>query len=87
MIRTLTLTSKRQATFPVRLCEEMHLRCGDRIQVERRTLDGSPAWVLRPKPSDPMTWFGKLRPYAQGKPHDLPSIRESIARGKAESIS
>ena len=87
MIQTLTLTSKRQATFPARLCEEMHLQSGDRIQVERRTLEGKPAWVLRPKPSDPMIWFGSLRGCAKGKPHDLPSIRESIARGRAESVS
>jgi hypothetical protein len=32
------------------------------------------------------SWFGGLKAYAKGKPHDMDSIRESIAKGRAREL-
>ena len=45
---TLKITAGRRITFPLALCEEMQVQVGDRLGVERRTVDGVDAWVLRP---------------------------------------
>ncbi len=75
---TLKITTKRQATLPKALCEEMQLRAGDRLGVERRTVDGVDAWVLRPLPAaERPSWISSLRRYAKGKSHDLDAIRRS----------
>jgi bifunctional DNA-binding transcriptional regulator/antitoxin component of YhaV-PrlF toxin-antitoxin module len=85
MTQTLTLTSKRQATFPVRFCEEMNVRPGDKIVLERKELEDGPAWVLHPAEPARDEWFGILKHRAANKPHDMESIRESIHRKKAVS--
>ncbi|NQT54561.1 AbrB/MazE/SpoVT family DNA-binding domain-containing protein [bacterium] len=79
---TIKLTSKRQATFPRAVCEEMNLRPGDRIELEPAEVDGQQVWVLRPKEPLEMPWFGRFREYARGKPHDMKSIRKSIAEAR-----
>ncbi len=77
------LTAKRQATLPKQLCDEMKVGPGDSLLVEKSTVDGQTVWCLRPVQSQPPDWFGGLRKYARGKPHDMESIRESIRRGRA----
>lgn len=76
------LTAKRQATLPKALCDEMGLHSGDTIHVERSIVDGKPVWLLRPPESLEMPWFGSLKRFARGKPHDMESIRKSIAEGR-----
>lgn len=85
--QTIKLTSKRQATFPAEICRDMGLHPGARLYLERRELDGAPAWILRPL-SDAGTpsWFAALRPFASGRSHDMDAIRRSIGKkaGRAE---
>lgn len=79
---TLKITSKRQATLPVVLCEEMGLSPGDTLQLERRTLDGVSVWLIRaPRPD--WSWAGALKSYGKGKDHRWDRVEESIARGMA----
>lgn len=81
-MRRITLTSKRQATLPKQLCEELHVGPGDHLDLERRTLDGEVLWLLR-APGPDWSWIGQARRYARGKSHRLEDIRMSIARGRA----
>jgi bifunctional DNA-binding transcriptional regulator/antitoxin component of YhaV-PrlF toxin-antitoxin module len=76
------LTAKRQATLPKQLCEEMSLRPGDALVVDRRVVDGRRVWLLSPADSIETPWFGSLRRYARGKRHDMDAVRASIARGR-----
>lgn len=79
----ITLTSKRQATFPKAVCEELHLAPGDEIQLERRLLSGETVWVLRPNSVD-WSWIGSVKtPPAVS--HDIADIRASIARGRRKA--
>ena len=80
---TVKLTSKRQATFPVALCKELGLEPGDTLVLERRTIEGEPAWLLRaPRPD--WSWAASLREYSEGKTHGWKEIEASIARGMAD---
>jgi bifunctional DNA-binding transcriptional regulator/antitoxin component of YhaV-PrlF toxin-antitoxin module len=79
------LTSKRQATLPRRLCEEMNLKPGDSIEVQPYAVEGERVWLLRPRPHEVREtpeWYGCLRRYAQGKPHDMQSVRKSIEKAR-----
>lgn len=80
---TLTLTSKRQATFPKETCESLGLKPGDVIELEPRDESGTKVWVLRPQPARTREWVGCLGSRA-GKvtDHSLAAIRESIAAGR-----
>ncbi len=77
---TITLTSKRQATLPKEVCEELHLEPGDRLTIERQVIGGESVWILRPGKVD-WSWMGSV-PVAEGASHDMDEIRESIARGR-----
>jgi len=76
------LTSKRQATLPKSLCEEMQVQPGDSLAVDRVELQGAQAWVLRPVRMENLPWVGALRSYAEGKNHDYDAIRRSIEEGR-----
>jgi bifunctional DNA-binding transcriptional regulator/antitoxin component of YhaV-PrlF toxin-antitoxin module len=76
---TIKLTTKRQATFPSRLCEDMGIGPGDELIIENRIIDGQLVWVMR-SPQDRLSWMGALNKYARGKSHDLKDIRRSIGR-------
>lgn len=78
----ITLTTKRQATLPRQLCDDLGIGPGDRLDLERRTLDGEVVWLLRPSRPD-WSWVGVARAYARGKSHELDDVRASIARGRA----
>jgi bifunctional DNA-binding transcriptional regulator/antitoxin component of YhaV-PrlF toxin-antitoxin module len=77
---SLKVTTKRQATLPVSLCDEMGVRPGDRIEAERRVVGGKTVWVLRGSKPD-WSWFGAARKYAKGKSHRWKDVRRSIDRG------
>jgi len=79
------LTSKRQATFPRAVCEEMHLKPGDSLVIETRIVDGERVWVLRPERPPDTSWFGSLRRYARGKTHGMDAIRKSIANARKDA--
>ncbi len=74
------LTAKRQATLPRRLCEELEVGPGDRIELERRVEGGEPIWIMRPRKVD-WSWIGTATVPAHAV-HDMPAIRASIARGR-----
>lgn len=77
------ITSKRQATLPRALCDDMGVQPGDSLSVERVHLDGRDTWIIRPaRPPSRFAWMGSLRQYAAGKPHDMASIRRSIEEAK-----
>jgi bifunctional DNA-binding transcriptional regulator/antitoxin component of YhaV-PrlF toxin-antitoxin module len=84
---TLTLTSKRQATFPKETCEALGLKPGDVIALEARNEGGSTVWVLRPQPARTREWVGCLGSQARKvKSHSLAVIRESIAAGRKGGV-
>jgi len=79
---TLTLTSKRQATFPARLCKELNLNPGDLIEVEPAELSGERVWVLRPRKSPARPWLGCLRQKTKVNEYSMAAIRTSIVTGR-----
>jgi len=82
-VAAITITSKRQATLPRELCRELRLEPGDRLNVEKRVVDGVAMWcLLRPRKTR-LACFGVLRKAVQGKSHDLKAIRKAIERGWA----
>jgi bifunctional DNA-binding transcriptional regulator/antitoxin component of YhaV-PrlF toxin-antitoxin module len=82
---TMTITSKRQATLPRELCEELGVHAGDRLDVDRAVVDGHPVWVLKPRHVD-WSWIGSAKP-ADGISHDMEDIRNSIGRGVGDRRS
>ena len=90
-MQTIKLTAKRQATFPVEMCENLNVHPGDRLALERRQIDGEPAWIVRPVRSaaegKSASWFGELQPFTSGKSHNMVDIRRSIGvvTGKTKS--
>lgn len=86
MLRTIRLTSKRQATFPAQVLEEMGVGPGDELYLERREGEKGAEWVLSaaaPKPERP-AWFGAAQRYAKGKSTDMEDIRRSVEIGRAK---
>ena len=77
---TIKITSKRQATFPVELCEDIGIGPGDELFLEHRLVDGQLVWVIHPG-EHKLAWLGAFKKYAQNKSHQIDDIRRSIARG------
>jgi len=80
---SIKMSSKRQATFPRQVCDSMGIGAGDTLMLDRRVdAGGEEIWVIRSgrKPARP--WAGGLKAYADGKEHDMESVRESIAFGR-----
>jgi len=82
-MKTITITSKRQATLPVEVCVDLGIKPGDKLELERRTIDGGTVWVLR-VPGRDWSWFGGARRYAEGKSHRWESIEKSISQAMAD---
>ncbi len=76
------VSSKRQATFPKRVCESLGVGPGDEVLLDRRLEADGEVWVLKPAKETPRPWLGSLKAYAKGKEHDMSKVRESIARGR-----
>ena len=77
---SLKVTTKRQATLPVALCDELGIEPGDHIVAERRVIDGETVWVLRGSKLD-WSWFAAAKKYGRGKSHRWGDVRRSIERG------
>ncbi|MBI4309169.1 MAG: AbrB/MazE/SpoVT family DNA-binding domain-containing protein [Candidatus Omnitrophica bacterium] len=75
---TIRMTSKRQATFPAELCEDMGISPGDELIVEHKLIKGELVWVLK-SAGNKLEWMGALRKYAQNRSHDMDDIRRSVA--------
>ena len=76
---TIKITSKRQATFPIELCEDLGLEPGDDLILEQKIINGQLMWILRPL-DERLAWLGALKKYAHNKSHQLEDIRRNIAR-------
>ena len=84
---TLTLTSKRQATFPKETCESLGLKPGDGIELEPRDEGGTKVWLLRPPSARTREWVGCLGAHARKvADHSLAAIRKSIAAGREGGV-
>jgi bifunctional DNA-binding transcriptional regulator/antitoxin component of YhaV-PrlF toxin-antitoxin module len=80
---TLTLTAKRQATFPLETCKSLGLKPGDVVELEARDDDDGRVWVLRPRPARARSWVGYLEAYGRATTdHSLAAVRASIAAGR-----
>lgn len=82
---TMRLTAKRQATLPRALCDELGVHPGDTLSVERTTVRGQPAWIIRACHVD-WSWFGSV-PVPVDAVHDMESIRTSIGQAIGEERS
>ena len=81
---TLTLTAKRQATFPAETCRELGLKPGDTLRLDADIVKGRQVWILQPRPERGRAWAGSLSRYgARKSDHTLQAIRASIAKGRA----
>jgi len=81
-MRAIRITSKRQATLPVEVCEQLGVGPGDELVLEQRTLEDETVWVVRAARPD-WGWVGSLKQYGSGKSHAWTDIEKSIARGLA----
>jgi bifunctional DNA-binding transcriptional regulator/antitoxin component of YhaV-PrlF toxin-antitoxin module len=87
MTSTIKLTGKRQATFPKALCDELDLKPGDAIRLDKRTLHGESVYCIRAvKRDETPSWFGVFNAYAEGRAHGMTAIRESIAKGRKREL-
>jgi len=87
MSSTIKLTAKRQATFPVDVCEQLGLQPGDEIELIPRMEDGEQRWMLQKRGAPVRPWLGALRAYSGNvTEHSMDAVRDSITRGrKSES--
>jgi bifunctional DNA-binding transcriptional regulator/antitoxin component of YhaV-PrlF toxin-antitoxin module len=86
MATTIKLTSKRQATFPVELCEGLGIEPGDELELIPRVEGGERVWLLQKRGTPQRPWLGRLNAYAgKAADHSMDSVRESIRKGRARS--
>jgi bifunctional DNA-binding transcriptional regulator/antitoxin component of YhaV-PrlF toxin-antitoxin module len=78
------LTTKRQATLPLQLCDELRVGPGDSLLVDVRVVDGERVWLLKPADAVETPWFARLSRYAKGKRHDLASVRRSVEKARRD---
>jgi bifunctional DNA-binding transcriptional regulator/antitoxin component of YhaV-PrlF toxin-antitoxin module len=80
---TMTLTAKRQATFPLETCKSLGLKPGDVVELEARDDAGGRVWVLRPRPARARRWLGSLAAYGgAATDHSMAAVRASVAAGR-----
>ena len=83
MNRTVKLTAKRQATFPLELCEGLGLQPGDEMDLLVRKENGAEYWLLKKRQPLVRSWTGVLKEYASNVDnHSMEAIRASIAAGR-----
>lgn len=85
---SLTLTAKRQATFPLATCESLGLKPGDTLELEARDEADGRVWILRPRPARARKWIGSVGGFARTTvDHSMAAVRSSIARGRKRSAA
>jgi len=82
---TIKLTSKRQVTFPMEVCQTLGVDAGDEIALIPTENEGKVSWSLSPLKDAERPWLGSLSKYAKNAKgeHSLAAIRRSIAKGRA----
>jgi AbrB family looped-hinge helix DNA binding protein len=84
MSATVKLTSKRQVTFPVEVCDDLGLEPGDELELIPRVDGGERFWILQKRKASARPWIGCLEAYAKNaEDHSMDAIRESIRKGRA----
>lgn len=80
------LTSKRQATFPSTVCQELGVAPGDELELKPAKVGGENVWVLKPASKPRSKWIGSLKGYARnaGGDHSMESIRRSVAQERSK---
>jgi bifunctional DNA-binding transcriptional regulator/antitoxin component of YhaV-PrlF toxin-antitoxin module len=63
------LTSKRQATFPAEVCNQLGVNPGDTIELRLVKLKNEHIWALYPIPRKKYAWIGSLKKYAKKAKH------------------
>lgn len=81
-MKSITITSKRQATLPAEVCEELGVGPGDKIGLDRKTVGGETVWVLRARKPD-WSWLGAAKKYAKRHSHEWARVEKSIVEGWA----
>ena len=85
-VSKIKFTSKRQATFPSKVCHELGVAPGDELELKPAKVSGESVWVLKPASMPRSNWIGSLNRYAgnaDGK-HSMESIRKSVAQGRSK---
>ena len=83
----ITLTGKRQATFPVHVCEALRLRPGDIIDIDAAEVAGERVWILRPRKPTARPWLASLASKTRVRDHSMESIRASVAARRGRNSS
>ncbi len=79
----MTLTAKRQATFPLETCQSLGLKPGDVVELEARDDADGRVWVLRPRPARARQWIGRLGAYGRAATdHSSEAVQASVAAGR-----
>jgi bifunctional DNA-binding transcriptional regulator/antitoxin component of YhaV-PrlF toxin-antitoxin module len=78
------LTSKRQATFPVKMLKSLGLRPGDELEIKSVQIKGEQVWLLRPRKQS-LSWCGALSKYADRRVPPPDKWRELIGSKMAGS--
>lgn len=61
------------------MCDELHLRAGSVLRLERTLMKGRVVWIMTPSEPD-RSWFGGAGKFARGKSHGMEAIRTSIGK-------
>jgi bifunctional DNA-binding transcriptional regulator/antitoxin component of YhaV-PrlF toxin-antitoxin module len=78
------LTSKRQATFPSKVCQELGVAPGDELELKPAKVRGENVWVLKAASKPRSKWIGSLNRYAgnAGGDHSMEAVRKSVVQGR-----
>lgn len=80
---TIKMTAKRQATFPVRVCDALGVKPGDRISLQEQERNGERVWVLKPVRVLKRPWLFALAKYAKNAPRPWTRARDGDATARA----
>ncbi len=83
----ITLTSKRQATFPAHVCEALRIRPGDIIDIDSAEVAGERVWILRPRRPAARPWLASLATKTTVREHSMESIRANVAARRGRDSS
>ena len=76
------VSTKRQVTFPRKVCESLGIQSGDEILLDRHVEGDEEVWYLKLGKGKSRPWLGALKGYAGNKDHNMKAVRESIAKGR-----
>lgn len=78
------LTSKRQATFPAKVCEDLGVAPGDELEIRAEKVKGKQVWVINPATPPRQQWIGSLKRYSSAAKgdHSMKAVRKSIAKNR-----